>query len=86
MTAQSRRASLIEASVNTASGMVISFVTTQLLAPILDIQISYYANFILTLVLTCVSIARGYLWRRLFNKLHTRGESNDIQIMDSNRG
>lgn len=69
---QTRRQSMTEAVVNVGSGMIIAFVTTQLLSPILGIKISYHANIILTIILTCVSVGRGYFWRRYFNNRNSR--------------
>lgn len=47
-------------------------------------EISLKSNLIVTIVLTVVSILRGYIWTRLFVKLHTKkltktygGELND---------
>lgn len=65
---QTKLQSFTEATVNVFTGAVISFSITQLLAPVLDIQIEYHANLILTLILTFVSVTRSYLWRRYFNK------------------
>lgn len=67
-TRQSRKASIIEAIVNVFSGAVIAFTLTDILAEPLGIIISGHANLNLTIILTIVSVIRGYLWRRFFNK------------------
>lgn len=66
---QSKLESIIEQIVNVSSGMFIAYFTMQLfLAPMLGIHISPHENIIVTLVLTVVSVLRGYMWRRFFNR------------------
>ena len=66
--------SLLESIFNIGSGMVIAYCTMQyLLAPALGILINTHQNIIVTIVLTGVSMARSYIWRRIFNYLHIRG-------------
>lgn len=65
---QSKRQSGIEVVLNVGSGMFIACTATQLLAPVLDITISLYANLELTCILTTLSILRSYAWRRFFNR------------------
>lgn len=76
---QSRRHSAIEASANVFSGMIISF-TISFLAHYYQSTIQYYiwknfvwdisitSNIAVTCVLTVVSIVRGYIWTRHFNR------------------
>lgn len=76
---QTKRQSMIEASLNVFSGMVIAFIISQL-AYWFEPQIQKYiwkgfvwnvsvgSNMIMTSLLTIVSIIRGYAWRRYFNK------------------
>ena len=64
---QSRRMSFIEASLNTASGFVVSLVVWQLLCNWLQIPMPLGRNLLITGIFTVVSIVRSYLWRRLFN-------------------
>lgn len=53
--------------------MIIAFCVFQfILAPIMGIPVTFEQNTIITVVLTTVSILRGYLWRRLFNYIHYR--------------
>lgn len=64
---QSKKESLIEAVVNVSSGMVLAFLVIQfILVPLLDVTLPPSENVIMTIVLTIVSMARGYLWRRFF--------------------
>lgn len=66
---QSRIESLLETIVNIGTGMVIAYCTMQfILAPALDIEITYGENVVVTIALTVVSITRSYLWRRFFAK------------------
>lgn len=69
MSGQSKRASLIEASLNTASGFALSFVLWHFVGPLFGYEVTWADNLGITAVFTCSSIARGYLWRRLFNRL-----------------
>lgn len=76
---QSRKHSFIESCLNVASGMVIAFVISQL-AHVFEAEIQKYiwtgftwnvsagSNAVMTVILTVVSISRGYAWRRHFNK------------------
>jgi ABC-type thiamin/hydroxymethylpyrimidine transport system permease subunit len=65
---QTKGKSLIEATVNTLIGLLTSFVLQLILYPFLDIKVSLNQNIIITLVFFIVSIIRGYLIRRFFNK------------------
>lgn len=76
---QSKRHSIIESCTNVASGVVIAFTLSQL-AHWFEPEIKRYvwsgfewhispgSNAIMTVILTVVSILRGYTWRRYFNK------------------
>lgn len=76
---QSKRHSFIESCVNVASGMIISFIISQL-AHEFELEIQKYiwkgfewklsvgSNIVMTIILTIVSVCRGYAWRRYFNK------------------
>lgn len=76
---QSKKHSFIEACLNVLSGMLIAFVISQLAHTFeAEIQrwiwtgftwgISAGSNAIVTIVLTIVSVIRGYAWRRHFNR------------------
>lgn len=70
---QKKKWSIIESTLNTLSGAVLGFCVFQfILAPLLGIPVTYGENVIITAGMTCVSIIRGYLWRRLFNWYHHR--------------
>jgi ABC-type spermidine/putrescine transport system permease subunit I len=87
---QSKRHSIIEACSNVFSGMVIAFVISQL-AHMYSPEIRQYiwkgfewkvsvgSNAVMTVILTVISIVRGYLWRRHFNRVQEqnyKGENN----------
>lgn len=65
---QSKKYSIIESVTNTVIGLVTSFLIQLIIYPLLDIPVSINQNIIITLVFLIVSIIRGYLIRRLFNK------------------
>lgn len=77
---QTKRHSILEALVNVIVGMVIAFTISQL-AHYFEPEIQHYiwnkfvwklsaeSNLIMTCVLTILSLARGYIVRRIFNKL-----------------
>jgi len=69
---QTRLVSLVEAVVNVGSGFLISLLLWQfVLAPWFGYEVTLSTNLQLTSVFTAVSVARGYLWRRFFErKLH----------------
>ena len=80
---QSRRSSFIEANVNVFSGMIIAFAISQI-AHVYEAEIQQYiwkgfvwkvsvgSNVLMTIVLTIVSMLRGYSWRRYFNQKQLR--------------
>jgi hypothetical protein len=64
--------SLLEAVFNTLSGFVLSFFVGLYLYPLFGFPVSPGQNLVITSVFTVLSIARSYLWRRLFNHYHHR--------------
>ena len=65
---QSKKYSIIESVANTLIGLVTSFIIQIIIYPLLGIPVSIGQNIIITFVFLIVSIIRGYLIRRLFNK------------------
>lgn len=63
----------MEASLNTASGFLISLLTQWLVFPWFNLHPSLQENISLTAIFTIVSIVRSYAWRRIFNHLHMKG-------------
>jgi hypothetical protein len=66
---QSRRGSLTEACLNTASGFIVSLVVWHWLCRWYAIPMPFSQNLEITAVFTVVSILRSYIWRRVFNRL-----------------
>jgi uncharacterized membrane protein len=66
---QTKLQSLFEQFLNIGSGFVISLVVwIFVITPIWNINVSMADNLGITLVFTFMSIVRGYIWRRLFNR------------------
>lgn len=64
--------SLAESIVNTAIGFIVSLVTWMLIAKLYGIQMTMLDNLSIIAIFTVVSIARQYMLRRLFNRIHHR--------------
>ena len=69
---QSRKASFTEAVLNTLFGFGISLLAQWFFLPLLGVAISLSQNFIFAVIMTVISIARGFVLRRLFEGLHIR--------------
>lgn len=77
---QSKLISLIEQTLNVLSGFLLSLIVWYIIIiPVFNIDTNFGENFLIVCIFTTVSIIRGYLWRRLFNKLHIK-YGNDIFI------
>lgn len=59
---------LIEAILNTLVGFFISFLVSAILLPAVGIPVSLSQNLLISLVMTFVSVARGYVIRRYAQK------------------
>jgi len=66
--AQSRRGSLIEAVTNTVVGYVLAVATQFAVFPIYGLKVGVVENLGLGLAFTAVSLIRGYVLRRLFDR------------------
>ena len=66
---QNRISSLIESLTNTIIGLITSFGIQLMIYPLLDIDVSLKQNLIITLVFFSASVIRGYIVRRVFNKI-----------------
>ena len=65
---QTRKGSLLEATLNIGSGFIVAMLTWQLVAaPLFGYKVTLQDNFWLTMIFTVVSVVRSYFWRRLFN-------------------
>lgn len=65
---QSKRHSAIESITQTAIGLITSILIQVVLYPLLGIPVSFKQNVIITIVFFVVSVVRGYIVRRIFNK------------------
>lgn len=66
---QSPKKSLIESITQTVIGLGTSIILQLILYPIMEIPVTFSQNIIITLVFFFVSIVRGYIVRRIFEKL-----------------
>jgi hypothetical protein len=66
---QTKKLSFMESLTQTVIGLVTSFMIQIVIYPILNIEVSLNQNIIITLVFFIASIIRGYIVRRLFNKI-----------------
>lgn len=74
---QTKLNSLIEAITNTAVGFCISLLATFIIFPIVGIESTGIKNVIITLFFTVISIIRGYVLRRIFNKQKNNISKNE---------
>lgn len=65
---QTRRESLVEALLNTATGYIISVWVQIQVFPLYGVHLDLGDNMQLVAIFTFVSIVRSYLWRRYYNK------------------
>lgn len=69
---QSKRMSLIETCLNTGAGFGISLLAQWYFLPLLGVTISFHQNFLFAIIMTVVSICRGFILRRVFEALQIR--------------
>lgn len=74
---QSKRKSLEETIVNTASGFLVSLMIQLICFPWFGIKITMGENLLLTGIFTVASIVRGYAIRRVYNKFHVKRLQSD---------
>jgi hypothetical protein len=65
--------SLVEALLNTASGFIVSMGVGPVVFPLFNFHPTLAENTAIVAIYTAISIVRSYIWRRLFNWLHTTG-------------
>ena len=65
---QSKLGSLIETCTNTALGFIVALISQIVLFPMFGVFVPMTTNLALTFWFTLISIIRGYLIRRFFNK------------------
>ena len=69
---QTRTMSMIEAALNTASGFLLSVLTTAIVFPMFGFPVTVGQNVSIVGIFTAVSVVRSYVWRRVFNRLHEK--------------
>jgi len=67
---QTRLQSFIESLINVAIGYGVALASQILIFPLFGIHIPLSDNMLIGAFFTVISIVRGYLVRRLFNKIH----------------
>jgi len=65
---QSRRMSLIEAGTNVVVGYVLAILTQLLVFPIFGLEAALSEHLVIGMAFVGVSLARGYVLRRLFER------------------
>ena len=70
---QSRLMSLIEAITNVAVGYILAVFTQIVVFPWFGLEATLGEHLTIGLVFVAVSLARGYLLRRLFERIRVRG-------------
>ena len=73
---QTRLQPLLEAWTNVIIGYFVALAAQIIVFPWYDIDVSISQNLQIGLIFTAVSIARSYLVRRLFNRLHRMEQEN----------
>jgi hypothetical protein len=69
---QSRLMSIVESLGNTATGFVLAIIAQAIFWPLLGVQISATQNLISVGIMTLLSVARSFAWRRLMEAFHVR--------------
>ena len=83
---QSRRMSLIEAATNVAVGYVLAVVTQIAVFPWFGIEATLDEHLAIGIAFVGVSLARGFLFRRLFERLGKRSKGGDTSMYESSKG
>lgn len=69
---QSKLASWIESVSSTAIGFGISLAAQMMFLPLLGVEIAFHQNLVFACIMTVISIARGYVLRRVFEHFGIR--------------
>lgn len=67
---QTKSQSAVESVANVAIGYVVSLVANATILPLFGFVVSMSDNLSIGAIYTSISIARSYMVRRIFNKLH----------------
>ena len=66
MIGQTKLGSLTEAVLNVGSGYLLALLTQLVVFPLFDIRVDFGEQLGIAGIFTVISIARTYLWRRIF--------------------
>lgn len=64
---QTRLESLLESTLNVATGMMVSFILGMLVYPLFGFDVTPSQNGWIVVIFTAASFIRSYAWRRWFN-------------------
>ena len=67
---QSKKDSLIESLTSTTIGWLIGVILNLTVLPLFDYNITVVDSLLVSLIFTAVSVARGYVIRRTFNRMN----------------
>ena len=65
---QSKRESMIETLTSVFAGWLIGVILNMLVLPLFDYNVSLTDGVLISIIFTAVSVVRGYLIRRYFNR------------------
>lgn len=66
---QTKLESFIESCLNVGSGFFVALIVWRfVVVPFLGLEVSWHQNLTVTTLFTVVSVCRGYIWRRFFNR------------------
>lgn len=81
---QTRRRSLIEQLSSTAAGFIISLLAWEFIVKTLwGLNTNFSSNLGITLFFTVLSVARGYVTRRLFNAIDNNNKNKKVYAHDT---
>ncbi len=66
---QTKKHSIIEILFNTSLGYVIAICSNMIVFPLFGLDVSIQDNLLIGAIFTVISIIRGYVVRRIFNKI-----------------
>lgn len=66
---QNKKYSLLESIIQAVVGLIFSFLIQIVIYPILAIPVTIKQNVVITIVFFIASVFRGYVIRRIFNKI-----------------
>jgi hypothetical protein len=75
---QSRRMSFVEATTNVVVGYVMAIATQLLVFPIFGLEAALQEHLAIGLAFVAVSLARGYVLRRLFEAIRSAGTTTTL--------